>query len=206
MGAMEPTNATALARRPAVRTALLLAALEPSAQRTRFEIALVLLGIHGSAVTEAAELGLLRVLGDVVDLVDGRVRRVVLEQVSDRERRLAHLALAIAREGGGSPEFQVLTGRGGRGLFDELAAVIDPARPATGLAEAEGMTGLTDRERQVATIAATGLSTREIATRTAISPKTVEFYLTRIYRKLGVRCRAELAFAYGPRSDVGQPP
>lgn len=199
MGAMERANPTALARRPAVRTALLLAALEPSAQRARFETALVLLGAHGSAVAEAAELGLLRVLGDVVDLVDGRVRRLVLEQASDRERRLAHLALAIARAGGGSPESRVLTGRGGRGLFDELAAAIDPARPVTGVAEAEGMTGLTDREREVATIAATGLSTREIATRTAISPKTVEFYLTRIYRKLGVRCRAELAFAYGPR-------
>jgi DNA-binding NarL/FixJ family response regulator len=187
-------------------TALLLAALEPTAPRARFETALVLLGTHGSAVTEAAELGLLRVLGDVVDLVDGRVRRVVLEQVSDRERRRAHLALAVARDGGGTRDFRVVTGSGGRDLFDELAAAIDPTPAVTKFAEAGSMPGLTNREREVATIAATGLSTREIATRTAISPKTVEFYLTRIYRKLGVRCRAELAFAYGPRSVVGQPP
>jgi DNA-binding CsgD family transcriptional regulator len=203
---MDRATPTAFARRPAVRTVLLLAALEPSAPRARFETALVLLGTRGSAVADAAELGLLRVLGDVVDLVDGRVRRVMLEQVPDRERRLAHLALAIAGDGGGSPEYRVLAGGGGRALFDELAAAIDPARPVTGLAQAEGMTCLTDREREVATIAATGLSNREIATRTAISPKTVEFYLTRIYRKLGVRCRAELAFAYGPRSLMGQPP
>ena len=178
---------------------MLLAALEPSAPRARIETALVLLGAHGSAVTEGAELGLLRVLGDVVDVVDGRVRRMVLEQVTDRDRRLAHLALAVARDGGGSTESRAMARRRTRRLFDELAVEIDPDRGVSRAEEPTGMTSLTDRERQVATIAATGLSTREIATRTAISPKTVESYLTRIYRKLGVRCRAELAFAYGPR-------
>src|SRR6478735_465595 len=128
---MDCANPTALARRPGVMTALLLAALEPTAPRARFETALVLLGTRGSAVAEAAELGLLRVLGDVVDLVDGRVRRVVLGQVSDRERRRAHLALAIARERGGSHESRAVAGRGGRRLFDELAAAIDPTRPGT---------------------------------------------------------------------------
>src|SRR6478735_12107952 len=140
---MDCANPTALARRPGVMTALLLAALEPTAPRARFETALVLLGTHGSAVTEAAELGLLRVLGDVVDLVDGRVRRVVLGQVSDRERRRAHLALAVAPEGRACPELREVTGMRGRGLFDELAAAIDPTPAVTKFAEAGSMPGLT---------------------------------------------------------------
>ena len=38
-----------------------------------------------------------------------------------------------------------------------------------------------------------GLTNREIADRTFLSPKTVEVNLTRVYRKLGVRSRAVLA-------------
>jgi DNA-binding CsgD family transcriptional regulator/KaiC/GvpD/RAD55 family RecA-like ATPase len=52
--------------------------------------------------------------------------------------------------------------------------------------------GLTPTEERVARLAAEGLTNREIAERTFLSPKTVEVNLTRTYRKLGVR-RAALA-------------
>lgn len=52
--------------------------------------------------------------------------------------------------------------------------------------------GLTPTEERVARLAAEGLTNREIAERTFLSPKTVEVNLTRVYRKLGVR-RAALA-------------
>jgi DNA-binding CsgD family transcriptional regulator len=52
---------------------------------------------------------------------------------------------------------------------------------------------LTPQELQVAVAAADGLTNEEIAARLFLSPKTVEFHLTRIYRKLAVRSRAELA-------------
>ena len=52
---------------------------------------------------------------------------------------------------------------------------------------------LTATERRVAELAATGQSTREVADAAFLSPKTVENMLTSVYRKLGVRSRAELA-------------
>ena len=55
--------------------------------------------------------------------------------------------------------------------------------------------GLTNREEQVAALVATGASNHEVAAKLGLSPKTVETHLTRIYRKLGVRSRAELAAA-----------
>jgi DNA-binding CsgD family transcriptional regulator len=52
---------------------------------------------------------------------------------------------------------------------------------------------LTDGERLTARFAADGLTNREIAARTFMSTRTVEANLSRAYRKLGVRSRAELA-------------
>jgi DNA-binding NarL/FixJ family response regulator len=51
---------------------------------------------------------------------------------------------------------------------------------------------LTPSEAAVASLAASGLTNKEIATRLFVSPKTVEANLARVYRKLGIRSRAEL--------------
>jgi DNA-binding CsgD family transcriptional regulator len=51
---------------------------------------------------------------------------------------------------------------------------------------------LTAAERRVAELAASGLTNQEVAAAAFLSPKTVEDNLTRIYRKLGIRSRAEL--------------
>jgi DNA-binding CsgD family transcriptional regulator len=51
---------------------------------------------------------------------------------------------------------------------------------------------LTPSEARVAELAAGGLTNREIATAAFMSQKTVEANLSRIYRKLGIRSRAEL--------------
>ncbi len=52
--------------------------------------------------------------------------------------------------------------------------------------------GLTDAEQRVAALVAQGKSNKDVATALYISVKTVEVTLTRVYRKLGVRSRAEL--------------
>jgi DNA-binding CsgD family transcriptional regulator len=52
--------------------------------------------------------------------------------------------------------------------------------------------GLTPVEADIARLVASGLTNREIADRVFLSPKTVEANLSRIYRKLDVRSRAEL--------------
>jgi DNA-binding CsgD family transcriptional regulator len=53
--------------------------------------------------------------------------------------------------------------------------------------------GLTPTERSVAELVATGKSNKEVAAQLFVTPRTVEGHLTRIYAKLGVRSRAELA-------------
>ena len=45
---------------------------------------------------------------------------------------------------------------------------------------------------QIAGQVAEGKSNREVADALYLTPKTVEFHLTRVYRKLGVRSRSEL--------------
>ena len=51
---------------------------------------------------------------------------------------------------------------------------------------------LTETERRVAELAATGLTSREIAERAFLAPKTVGNVLGRVYEKLGIHSRAEL--------------
>lgn len=52
---------------------------------------------------------------------------------------------------------------------------------------------LTPQEDAVTNLVAHGLSNREVAAELYISAKTVQYHLTRVYAKLGVRTRSELA-------------
>jgi DNA-binding CsgD family transcriptional regulator len=56
---------------------------------------------------------------------------------------------------------------------------------------------LTPSERRVAELAASGMTNRDVAGVLFISPKTVEANLARVYRKLGIRSRAELGRIVG---------
>jgi DNA-binding CsgD family transcriptional regulator len=55
--------------------------------------------------------------------------------------------------------------------------------------------GLTDTELRIARLAASGLSNPEIAAQVFVSRKTVEANLGRVYRKLGISSRVQLAGA-----------
>jgi DNA-binding CsgD family transcriptional regulator len=52
---------------------------------------------------------------------------------------------------------------------------------------------LTNAERRVAALVADGRTNREVAAQLFTTVATVEAHLTRVYRKLGVRSRTELA-------------
>jgi DNA-binding CsgD family transcriptional regulator/tetratricopeptide (TPR) repeat protein len=63
------------------------------------------------------------------------------------------------------------------------------------LARGGGIEPLTPREREVALLAAGGRTSADIGARLGLSTRTVDTHLARIYRKLGIGGRAELARA-----------
>jgi DNA-binding CsgD family transcriptional regulator/tetratricopeptide (TPR) repeat protein len=75
----------------------------------------------------------------------------------------------------------------------ELRASGETTRPH----EPEARERLTPQELQIALLAADGLSNREIGQRLYLSPRTVGFYLYKIFPKLGIASRAQLSTALG---------
>ncbi len=61
---------------------------------------------------------------------------------------------------------------------------------------------LSQREREIAALVATGASNKEIARHLAISIKTVKNTLTNVFVKTGTRSRTELAIRL-VRAEVG---
>jgi DNA-binding CsgD family transcriptional regulator len=78
----------------------------------------------------------------------------------------------------------------------ELLATGERVRRST----VESRQDLTAQERQIAQLARDGLSNPEIGARLFLSPRTVEWHLRKVFAKLGVRSRRELANAL-PSSD-----
>ena len=82
-------------------------------------------------------------------------------------------------------------------LFDELGAARWSELAASELARIPGRrpaaSELTETERRVAELVAEGLSNKEVAARMFVTVRTVEGNLTRIYAKLEIRSRTELA-------------
>ena len=83
-----------------------------------------------------------------------------------------------------------------RSIFDALPAPLWSERAAEELARIglrrASPDGLTENERRVAELAASGLTNREVAAQLFMSPKTVEANISRVYRKLGINSRAQL--------------
>jgi DNA-binding CsgD family transcriptional regulator len=98
-----------------------------------------------------------------------------------------------------------------RDARDRLGAALETferlgARPWAGLARAELRAAgasprepdaepdtLTAQEARIARVVASGATNKEVAAELFLSPKTIEFHLSSIYRKLGIRSRTELA-------------
>jgi DNA-binding NarL/FixJ family response regulator len=76
-----------------------------------------------------------------------------------------------------------------RRLIEHFAAQPDPGRALPSL------TGLTDREREVLSLVAAGLTNEEIAARLVVSPLTAKTHVSRIMTKVGARDRAQLVVA-----------
>jgi len=87
--------------------------------------------------------------------------------------------------------------RGAASAMQRMARLAERAEDARTqpLRRGTGVEPLTGREREVALLAASGMATKDIASRLFLSARTVDTHLARIYRKLGVAGRAELADA-----------
>jgi DNA-binding CsgD family transcriptional regulator len=85
----------------------------------------------------------------------------------------------------------------------ELRATGGPAGARRARAAAEQ---LTPHELQIALLVAQGMTNREAAAALFLSPKTIEYHLGQIYRKLDVRGRAQLARLMAMESAEGAVP
>ena len=70
----------------------------------------------------------------------------------------------------------------------ELAATGERVRKRS----VETRDDLTAQERQIAWLARDGLSNQEIGAQLFLSPRTVEWHLSNVFTKLGIRSRHEL--------------
>jgi DNA-binding NarL/FixJ family response regulator len=114
-------------------------------------------------------------------------RLVLSARPGDQEE--AHRLLRSAEQYAGREQLWPLQGRVRR-LLDRMG---EPARPVLG----EALAALTASERRVARLAADGLTNREIAERLVVTIKAVEWHLSHVYRKLGIRSRSGLAASLG---------
>lgn len=82
---------------------------------------------------------------------------------------------------------------------DLLAEALAETRVETApAAEAEELSALSEREREVLNLLSQGLTNKEIGEKLVISPNTVKRHIKAIYRKLGVHTRSAAA-RIGPR-------
>jgi ATP/maltotriose-dependent transcriptional regulator MalT len=93
--------------------------------------------------------------------------------------------------------------------FEQLGTPLWAARARNDLARLDTPRGdgqgLTSAEQRAAALAATGLSNKQIAAELFIAEKTVEMNLSRTYRKLGIRSRAQLSAALRNDDVQGNP-
>jgi DNA-binding CsgD family transcriptional regulator len=83
-------------------------------------------------------------------------------------------------------------------IFERLGAAVYAQRARSELARIGGRRAaageeLSETERRIAELVAQGLSNKEVAAALSLSPKTVEWNLSKVYAKLGIRSRTELA-------------
>ncbi|MGV9845255.1 LuxR C-terminal-related transcriptional regulator [Streptomyces fungicidicus] len=137
-----------------------------------------------------------------------------LEDVSARFRTMGAVALAaeaaaqaadMYRRDGRRRASRLARAAGARLLAETGCALVPWADPQE-QRQPDRAAPLTSREREVAALAAGGLSNRDIAARLVVSVRTVENHLYRVYEKLGITARSDLGGALqGPaRNSLGR--
>lgn len=89
-----------------------------------------------------------------------------------------------------------------RSLISRFLAIPAAPQPLDETA-CRGLEALTDRERQITTLVASGLSNDKIAAQLVLSPATVKTHVNRAMMKVGARDRAQLV-VFAHRSGLAQ--
>ena len=216
--------ATSVATRERTRAWLDACRGDLTAARSRIREVAALLRRDQVFIMEAGVLNDLARLGVAAEAVD---RLQELADVVDGPLVQAHARHALALSGGDRPLLAEVVDRyeaiNVLGLAAEAAAELAELQRAVGaarwataaqqrstdlatraggirtpaLARGTSVEPLTAREREVALLAAAGASSRQVGERLHLSTRTVDTHLARVYRKLGITGRAELAQALG---------
>jgi DNA-binding CsgD family transcriptional regulator len=88
--------------------------------------------------------------------------------------------------------YEMFSAMGAEGFAQRAARELVAAGGVARVRTTAGSDGLTKREVQIARLARGRLSNPEIGARLFISPRTVEYHLTKIFAKLGIRSREQL--------------
>lgn len=156
------------------------------------------LRVSASLRDSAEELELLHTAVEVLEGSQAALERArALVDLGAALRRSGRLRDARPRLRAGLELAQVCGAKtlANRATRETKAAGARPRRTAL-----TGPDSLTARERQVAGLAADGLSNREIAETLVVTVKTVEWHLKHSYRKLGVESRVRLREFFGEQS------
>jgi DNA-binding CsgD family transcriptional regulator len=151
---------------------------------------------HGPAAQEAHATAI-AAFDEAGDPFEAARTRLLLGELLRRERSIqaARHELRLAADAFEQMGAQGWVARALGELRATRASVPAPTRdprsadqPATG-----PLAGLTPQERRVAEAVATGASDRQVAAELFLSPRTVAYHLSSVYRKLGISSRAALA-------------
>jgi DNA-binding CsgD family transcriptional regulator len=184
-------------------------AIEGSIVAKRWGIALALAHDLGRVGSASEAVGILAQIEGAVDGPLAAARRIHIEALDRGDQDgLEEASQAFAALGADllAAEAAADAGRAARRegkarratrLFQRAAALMATCEGARtpALVMPLELTPLTPREREVATLAATGLASDELADRLFLSVRTIDNHLQHIYQKLGIGSRTELAAA-----------
>jgi DNA-binding CsgD family transcriptional regulator len=150
--------------------------------------------------TARADAGLLEEAVEVTERSSARLEHAraltALGQALRRARRPGDARDPLRRA------FEVASRCGAQPLAEVARAELYAAGSRPRRDALTGPGSLTPSERRIADLAAEGQSNRDIAQALFVTPKTVEFHLTGVYRKLGISTRAALPGALADKETL----
>ncbi len=124
-------------------------------------------------------------------------KTTLLEALAERAGSTATVVRACGAETEAELAFSALSD-----LLEPVLGVLRAAARGSAGSGGSGGDALTPQEWRVAEAVRRGASNRAVAAELFLSPKTVEFHLHQIYRKLGVHSRTQLIAALADRQEA----